>query len=68
MKRRPGGLKWIKARRCHATTGCVELAPAGDMVALRDSKNPAQELYYTRAEMDAFFDAVKHGEFDHLLS
>jgi hypothetical protein len=61
------GLKWIKASRSYATSQCVELAAAGDMIALRDSKNPDTQLLYTVAEIDAFLDGAKRGEFDHLV-
>lgn len=61
------GLKWIKSSRSYASSQCVELAVAGDMIALRDSKNPAVHLYYTRGEIDAFLDGAKQGEFDHLV-
>jgi Domain of unknown function (DUF397) len=51
-----------------ATGACVELALAGDFVALRDSKNPeATPFYYTHAEFGAFLYGAKRGEFDHLL-
>ena len=68
MPPQQAGLKWIKATRSYASSQCVELAAAGDMIALRDSKNPGVELYYTIAEMDAFLDGAKRGEFDHLVS
>jgi hypothetical protein len=38
------------------------------MIALRDSKNPAIQLFYTRTEIAAFLDGAKRGEFDHLVS
>lgn len=60
-------LHWIKASRSYASTQCVELAPAGDMIALRDSKNPDSYLFYTREEIGAFIDGAKRGEFDHLI-
>lgn len=59
---------WIKARASMASGACVELAQVDDMIALRDSKNPeVAPLYYTVAEITAFFDGVRKGEFDHLL-
>ena len=61
------GLQWIKASRSYASSQCVELALAGDMIALRDSKNPDVHLYYTSGEIDAFIDGAKRGEFDHLV-
>jgi hypothetical protein len=49
-------------------SSCVELAPlAGGDVALRDSKNPdAGALVFTPAEIDAWIQGAKAGEFDDL--
>ena len=49
-------------------SSCVEFAPVADgTVALRDSKNPgADALVFTRAEIDAFLQGAKAGEFDDL--
>ncbi|MHA6625744.1 DUF397 domain-containing protein [Pseudonocardia sichuanensis] len=64
----PLQLDWVKASRSYGHGDCVELAPAGDMIALRDSKRPeAPHLLFTRAEMAAFLDGARRGEFDHLL-
>jgi hypothetical protein len=58
---------WRKARASNAGGGCVELADLG--VAMRDSKDPdGSRLYFTRAEITAFFHGVRGGEFDHLVS
>jgi hypothetical protein len=62
------GLSWIKASSSYATSQCVELAVAGDMVAVRDSKRPETLLFYTAEEFNAFLDGAKRGEFDHLIS
>ena len=61
------GLHWIKAIRSVGANACVELARAGNMIALRDSKTPHVHLLYTQAEVEAFLDGAKNGEFDHLL-
>lgn len=46
---------------------CVELAPAGDAVLLRDSKDPdGPVLAFTRAEMAGWIAGCKAGEFDSL--
>ena len=63
----PAGLSWIKASRSIASNACVELAAREGMILLRDSKDPGLYLTYTHAEIDAFLDGVKQGEFDHLL-
>lgn len=60
-------LAWQKATASLPGGNCVELADAGDRIALRDSKFPGQgAFYFTRAEMAAFVDGVRRGEFDHL--
>jgi hypothetical protein len=62
-------LKWIKSSRSYGAGACVEVAAAGDGVAVRDSKNShAAPLIYTRDEWSAFLFAVKRGEFDHLAA
>jgi Domain of unknown function (DUF397) len=61
------GLRWIKATKSYGASACVELAPSGEFVLLRDSKNPHVLLSYSPAEIDAFLDGVKRGEFDHLV-
>jgi uncharacterized protein DUF397 len=65
----PRQLDWIKAERSYGLGDCVELAVDGEMIALRDSKNPAAPyLRFTRSEMAAFLDGARRGEFDHLVS
>jgi hypothetical protein len=59
--------RWIKSRQSAALNACVELARDEDSILLRDSKDPAINLRYSRTEMRAFFDGVKRGEFDHLV-
>ena len=61
------GLNWIKASKSMSNGACVELAPYGGSILLRDSKNPGVFLTYSPAEIDAFLDGAKRGEFDHLL-
>lgn len=62
----PGNLVWIKASRSYGIGECVELAADGDVIRLRDSKDPALHLRFTRAEIAAFLDGARRGEFDHL--
>ena len=59
-------LLWIKAFSSYGSGACVELARDGDMIALRDSKNPGVLLNFTRQEVLAFIDGARRGEFDHL--
>jgi hypothetical protein len=62
------GLKWIKSSLSISSGACVELAASGDLIALRDSKNPdLAPFYYSHAEISAFLQAAKQGEFDHLV-
>jgi uncharacterized protein DUF397 len=62
-------LEWFKASRSYGIGECVELAADGDMIALRDSKNPdIPRLRFTRSEIAAFIDGARQGEFDHLIS
>jgi hypothetical protein len=60
------GLNWIKASKSMSNGACVELASYGKTILLRDSKNPNVLLSYSPAEIDAFIDGAKRGEFDHL--
>jgi hypothetical protein len=61
---------FYKAQATVPNGNCVELARLeGGGVAVRHSKNPTgPALVYTPAEMDAFFDGVRKGEFDGLLA
>ncbi|GAB1689527.1 DUF397 domain-containing protein [Krasilnikovia sp. M28-CT-15] len=46
---------------------CVEVAPAGSLIAVRHSRRPdAEMILYTRAEFAAFVEGAKAGEFDDL--
>ncbi|MEY9889714.1 hypothetical protein ABIA35_000246 [Catenulispora sp. MAP12-49] len=62
------GLQWRKAAASTGNGACVELAPGGSgAVYLRDSKDPkGAVLTFTRAEIAAFLDGAKGGEFDDL--
>lgn len=60
---------WIKARKSAGNGGnCVELRRCDDVIEVRDSKDRrGPVLRFTSAELDAFLDGARHGEFDHLL-
>ena len=61
-------LHWIRPSRCYANGECIELADTGDAIALRDSKSPElPHFLFSRAEVAAFIDAARRGEFDHLV-
>ena len=63
-----GEVRWQKSWHSNPNGECVELAalPTGE-IALRNSRFPAGPvLLYTQAEITAFLDGAKDGEFDHL--
>jgi uncharacterized protein DUF397 len=64
---RHAAFDWIKSSRCHASQACVELARAGDVIAVRSSQEPDQHIYYTHAEISAWIEGAKRGDFDHLV-
>jgi hypothetical protein len=66
MKHQDSALAW---RTSSFSDGmqCVEVAPSGDHIAVRDSKDPSGPvLRFTRGEMLAFLQGAKAGEFDDL--
>lgn len=44
--------------------GCVQVAKENGYVAVRDSKNPSQVLYFTNKEWTDFIKGVKSGQYD----
>jgi hypothetical protein len=62
-------LTWRKSRFSNPSGNCVELAELSDGgIALRHSHYPkGPALVYTRAEISAFIQGAKVGEFDDLL-
>jgi hypothetical protein len=64
-----GTLAWVKSRASSPSGNCVELArlPDGQCAVRnsRDRQGPA--LVFTTAELGAFVDGAKRGEFDPLI-
>ncbi|MEM8923274.1 MAG: DUF397 domain-containing protein [Actinomycetota bacterium] len=60
-------LAWRKSSFSGGGGDCVEVAPVGDEIAVRNSKRPdGGTLRFTRTEMAAFVAGSKSGEFDDL--
>ena len=54
---------WTKSSKSNGGTNCVEVAFVDDMVAMRDSKDPAgPALIFTASEYDAFVGGIADGE------
>ena len=62
------GARWRKSGRSSAQGNCVEAAGLpGGAVAVRNSRHPAgPALIFTQAEIRAFLDGVRDGDFDDL--
>ena len=58
---------WIKARRSTNLGACVELAAAGEGIAMRNSRQPDDHIHHSMIEFAVFLEAAKNGEFDHLV-
>jgi hypothetical protein len=60
-------LVWRKSRRSGFQGNCVELADAGQTVAVRNSRFPdGAVLAFPTRDMAGFLDAIKSGELDDL--
>ncbi|WP_326701480.1 DUF397 domain-containing protein [Streptomyces sp. NBC_01754] len=63
------GVEWVKSHHSNPSGNCVEMAllPGGD-VAVRNSRHPeGPALVYTGAEVRAFLDGVRDGDFDRMI-
>jgi Domain of unknown function (DUF397) len=63
------GARWRKSGRSSAQGNCVEAARlTSHEVAVRNSRHPeGPALIFSDAEVRAFLEGVKDGDFDHLL-
>jgi hypothetical protein len=61
--------QWIKAKRSNGANNCVEMRENEGLVQVRDSKQNGEGpmLGFTKAEIAAWIDGAKNGEFDHLI-
>jgi hypothetical protein len=64
-----GGARWRKSGRSSAQGNCVETAQLpDDRVAVRNSRHPkGPALIFSQAEVRAFLEGAKDGDFDDLL-
>ncbi|WP_261561988.1 DUF397 domain-containing protein [Frankia tisae] len=59
------GAEWRKSSHSATQTNCVEIARVGDVVAVRDSKDPdGPVLVFTPSEWAAFLAGARDGEFN----
>jgi hypothetical protein len=63
-----GVAAWRKSRASNSSGSCVEVAALqGGDIAVRNSRHPSgPALVYTRAEIAAFIEGIRNGEFDDL--
>lgn len=63
------GAVWHKSRHSNPNGSCLEVAELPDGgIAVRNSRHPTGPvLIYTPAEISAFIQGAKEGEFDYLL-
>ena len=63
------GAAWRKSAWSQNSGACVEVARVGDVIGIRDSKDPnGPILAFTVQEFEAFLDGVGRGEFDNPVS
>lgn len=61
--------KWRRSVKTQNSGACVEVARIGDVVGVRDSKNPdGPVLRFTIREFEAFLDGARKAEFDDLVA
>ncbi|MET8704477.1 MULTISPECIES: DUF397 domain-containing protein [unclassified Kitasatospora] len=57
---------WQKSTFSGDAAECVEIASAGNAIHIRESDDPAAVLTITKANLAAWLQSAKAGEFDHL--
>jgi hypothetical protein len=57
--------RWQKSSYSNENQNCVEVAPRGGAILVRESNDPDVILTTTPEELRAFILGVKAGEFDH---
>lgn len=63
-----GEHQWVRASRCYGHGDCVEIAPDGREIIMRDSKNPhGPQLRFSRSGIADLIELARRGEFNHLL-
>lgn len=55
---------WRKSSRSSGSGNCVEFATEGDVVWLRDSRDPETMLAFSADDWQTFLAGVKAGDFD----
>jgi hypothetical protein len=55
-------MNWVKAKACESAA-CAEVAFEDNQVALRNSNKPADVLWFTQEEWEAFTAGAKAGDF-----
>jgi len=60
----PVAPQWRKSRRCESSH-CVEVAPLGTDVGLRNSQRPDVQLTFSPDAWRSFIAGVADGDFDH---
>ncbi|MFC0600097.1 DUF397 domain-containing protein [Streptomyces palmae] len=62
----PANLEWRKSTFSSTEGDCLELAPTGPHIALRESDDPAVVLTTTPRVIGALIRAARAGAYDHL--
>ncbi|MFJ9692763.1 DUF397 domain-containing protein [Kitasatospora sp. NPDC101183] len=61
-------LNWQKSSYSNDQANCVEIASADELVYIRESDDPTLIVTTTRAKLNAWINAAKAGDLDHLTT